>query len=107
LAELRLNGAVRSAIIVYGIAAYAFLFPRADSPSVATGALQMLLAGIALQVLFLLVRGLVSRYERAHGLEGQIAPTALYIFELLVDGVTVLLFALATLQGILRHADSL
>lgn len=90
--QLRLNGAARSVIIVYGIAAYTYLFPQ---PGAATGAMAMLLVGIGLQVLLLLVRYVVK---------GELAPTAQFIFELLADGVTVLLFALATYQGILRHA---
>lgn len=103
--SLRLSTLVRSAIITYGIAAYSLLLswggasvqPRES----ALAALARLFAiGLGLQGLLLLVRWLVTRYERRRGLEGQLMPLALYTFELLVDGVTVLLFALATFRGI-------
>lgn len=55
----------------------------------------MLLIGIAVQVLVVLARVLAKRYE--------IAPAALPVIELIADGITVFLFALATYQGILRQ----
>jgi len=58
----------------------------------------MLLAGIAVQAVVLLARLLAKRYA------GELAPATIAIFELIADGVTVFLFALATYQGILGHA---
>jgi hypothetical protein len=105
--RLRRHGAIRSALIAYGIAAFVYFFPRshtnADGEPVlvaATGALQMLLVGLALQIVSLAIRKIVTRYERKHGMEGFLSPLALFIFELVVDAVTVLLFALATFRGL-------
>jgi hypothetical protein len=55
----------------------------------------------------LLGNWLVGRYERAHGLEGQLAPTARHILGLVADGVSVLLFALAVFGGIAGAALSI
>jgi hypothetical protein len=83
------SGTVRSAILAYGIAAYAFIVPQS-----ATGSRTMLLVGIAVQALVLLAGFLTKRYTP------DFAPAALPIVELIADGVTVFLFALATYQGI-------
>ena len=68
---MRRHGAIRSALIAYGIAAFVYFFPRpytnADGEPVlvaATGALQMLLIGLALQIVSLAIRKIVTRYER-------------------------------------------
>lgn len=105
--RMRQHGAIRSALIAYGIAAFVYFFPRpqtnADGEPVlvaATGALQMLLVGLALQIVSFAIRKIVTRYERKHGIEGFLSPLALFIFELVVDAVTVLLFALATFRGL-------
>jgi hypothetical protein len=105
--RMRRHGAIRSALIAYGIAAFVYFFPRphtnADGEPVlvaATGALQMLLLGLALQIVSFAIRKIVTRYERKHGIEGFLSPLALFIFELVVDAVTVLLFALATFRGV-------
>lgn len=88
--QLRLSGPVRSALVAYGIAAFAFIVPQSS-----TGSRTMLIAGIAVQALVLLVRLFAKR------LGGESAPTAIAIAELIADGVTVFLFALATYMGIL------
>jgi hypothetical protein len=105
--RLRRHGALRSALIAYGIAAFVYFFPRphpsADGEPMlvaATGALQMLLVGLALQIVSFAIRKIIMRYERKHGIEGFLSPLALFIFELIVDAVTVLLFALATFRGL-------
>ena len=108
--RLRLGGTVRSAIIAYGIGAVTYFFPQpmtlaeSTTPAPAALALKMLLVGIGLQLLVLVVRWLVAGRNRAAGSEGSIAPVAVYVLELLVDGVTVLLFALATFRGIAQYA---
>ncbi len=98
--QMRLSGAVRGAVIGYGIAAYFWFFPQAGA---ASGVVKMLLAGIGLQIVAFVLRRLVVRYERANGLEGQVTPQAMYIFEMIADGVTVLLFALSTYLGVVGH----
>ena len=90
--QLRLSGSVRSALIAYGIAAFAFIVPQSSS-----GSRTMLIAGIAVQAIVLLVRLSAKR------LGGENAATVIALVELIADGVTVLLFALATYMGILAH----
>jgi hypothetical protein len=111
---MRRHGAIRSAIIAYGLGAFVYFFPR-PQPALegepvltpATGVLQMLLTGLVLQMVSLAIRKLVTRYERAHGIEGFLSPLALFIFELAVDAVTVFLFALATFRGISSFSNGL
>lgn len=86
--RLRVHGAMRGAIIGYGIGAYTLFVPASAAPS--------LLVGIGLQLLVLVVRRLVAGREGARALP----PAAMPVFELVVDGITVLLFALATFRGI-------
>jgi hypothetical protein len=94
--QLRLGGPARSALIAYGIAAFAFIVPQSHS-----GSRTMLIVGIAVQAIVLLVRLFAQR----HG--GESAPTAIAIVELIADGVTVFLFALATYMGILGYAAAM
>lgn len=109
--RLRLHGAIRGAIIAYGIGVFTFFFSRpmvsAESPAIspAAGIFQMLLVGVGLQLLVLVVRRLAASYERVPGREGYLSPLAVFLFELLVDGVTVLLFAVATLRGIAQYVS--
>ena len=111
--RLRLHGAVRGAIIAYGIGAVTFYFPlpmaSAESPALspATGALKMLLVGIGLQLLVLVVRRLVAGYGQTVGREGYLPPVAVFLSELLVDGVTVLVFALATFRSIAQYGSGI
>lgn len=108
--NLRLSGTIRSAIIAYGIGAFALLVTRSgDGPTagVPRQVLYMVLTGLGLQALLLVVRTLAARYERSAGLEGQLSPLAVYLFELIADGVTVLLFALATYRGVLQYAGGI
>jgi len=109
--SLRISGAVRGGIIAYGIAAYALFVPRiSPAPdgvtSPARDLFYILGVGLGLQALLFLVRWFVARHERRSGLEGQFMPHAVYIFELIVDAVTVLLFALATFRGIAQMTMS-
>jgi hypothetical protein len=97
-------------IISYGIGVMALLLARSKGELVTAAprqVLYMFLTGLGLQALLLLVRAAVGRYERAQGLEGQLSPLAIFLFELFVDAATVFLFALATYQGILQYASGL
>jgi hypothetical protein len=109
----RSAGALRSALITYGIGAFVYFFPRHElsiegepTSATPTGVLQTLLVGLFLQLLAFAIRKVVMRYERGRGLEGVLSPLAMYIFDLVVDGVTVLLFALATFRGIASFGSS-
>ena len=66
-----------------------------------TGSL-MLLVGVAMQLTILVGRPLLARYERARGIEGRLSPVAIHFLQLIADGLTVLLFALAVFGGISR-----
>lgn len=107
--QLRISGTIRSAIIAYGIAGTTLLLARssdADEHS-PKRLLYYLLTGLGLQALLFIVRRLTARYERAVGLEGQLSPFAVYLFELIVDAVTVFLFALATFRGFLQYSNAI
>ncbi|HTJ20103.1 MAG TPA: hypothetical protein VL494_25225 [Steroidobacteraceae bacterium] len=81
-------GAFRSTLIGLGVLAFTF-FPPGRT---------LLLWGIAAQIAVILVRRLIERQVR----DPAIAAQALTVVELLGDGATVLLFALATFGGILQ-----
>jgi hypothetical protein len=100
LTNQRLYGALRTALIGYGLGAYAFLVPAAAAQPRA-----LLAGGVALQAVLIVVRRLVERYRNALGLDDELAARAVLTIELLADGVTVLLFALATFGGIAHVAD--
>jgi hypothetical protein len=53
-----------------------------------------------------LIRRLITRYDHARGHDGQTASVVMYSCELLVDGITVLLFAVATFRGIGQFASA-
>ena len=108
---LRLNSTIRGIVITYGIAATTLILVRSGigdpeeySPR---RVLSYLLTGLALQALLLIVRAVAARYERSTGLEGQLSPFAVYLFELIVDAVTVFLFALATFRGLLQYSNAI
>ena len=103
LEKLRLSGGVRSTIIAYGIGATAYFFPN----TTAQGAVPMLLSGLGLQALLPAARWLATRYERAEGIEGGLSRGVTIIGELVVDAVTVLLFALGTFRAIAQYASVL
>jgi hypothetical protein len=87
-------GALRTALIGYGVALFGYFFARSgvhEPPE--SLAEELLLGGLALQVGVLAVRWL---------LKGEGREQILGVVELIADGVTVLLFALATFQGIAR-----
>jgi hypothetical protein len=62
---------------------------------------------VALQVGVLAGNWAVRRYERAHGMDGLLAPDARHVLQLLADGVSVLLFALAVFGGIVGAASDI
>ncbi len=86
--QMRLGTAVRGIIIGVLLIGYGLLFGR-DGASFT----ECLLVAAGLQFLVLLLRKFVPP---------EMMPQALYVFELLVDGVTVLMFALGVYGGILR-----
>ena len=102
--QQRTYGVIRSALIGYGVAALTYLFSRSSalestSAGQASGSAQTLvLVGLVLQVLLIGARMLVRR--RAS--ESNVAAQGLMILELVADGVTVLLFAMATLGTIIQ-----
>lgn len=86
----RLSDSWRGVIIAVFIGLYGW-FMRAPEGSFAVG----LLAGAGLQILVLLLRRFVPADWQ---------PQAMYVFEYLVDGVTVLMFALGVLAPIMNTA---
>lgn len=105
--RMRAAGAIRSALIAYGIGAFVYFFPRPHpgldgEPALTTtpGVVQTILVGLVLQTVAIVIRRIAARYERSRGLDGVVSPLVLYIFDLATDAVTVLLFAIATFRGI-------
>ena len=86
--EMRHYAAFRSALIGYGVLAFAFFPPTRT----------LMLWGIGVQIAVILARQLIQRQVR----DPEVASTALRVLELVADGVTVALFAIATLGGIMR-----
>jgi hypothetical protein len=106
--HLRLQTSIRGAIIGYGIAAYALLVPASPvgalSPFPTFDGKAMLLIGLVLQGMVLTGRALARRYEDAHLLQHEVTPLVVFVLELVADGVTVLLFALATYAPLVQFA---
>lgn len=107
--EMRRHGLMRSALITYGVAAFGYFFSRHlrdDSVSALGGlfsAHSATLIGLALQLLLLIGRLLIKR----HATDPETAIKGYYVVELIGDGVTVFLFALATLGALLRFPGDL
>jgi hypothetical protein len=106
----RIIGVIRTGLIGYGIAAYSYFVMGAGSRSQAealgdTGAsaASYLLWGVGMQILLIVAHALIKRSIPDESLAAQ----ARWIVELIADGVTVFLFALATFGGILHAADQL
>jgi hypothetical protein len=105
--QSRAYGALRTALISYGVAAFTYLFARAgatdEAKAIGVGgsASTFVLSGLALQVLLIVGRLVIKRLAT----DRDIAAQAFLILELLVDGVTVLLFALATFGAILHAPE--
>jgi hypothetical protein len=98
LDDPRVYGSVRTLLIGYGVAAFSFLLDRAGDPEDGHG--RLFIIGVAVQFLLLAARWLIRRRVAP-----DLAPQTLQIAELIGDGVTVLLFALATLGGVTQLAN--
>jgi hypothetical protein len=86
-------GGLRSALIGYGVLAFTF-FPPTRS---------LMLWGIAVQIAVIVARQLIEHKLR----DPAAASRALTVVELLGDGVTVAVFAIATLGGIMRFEEQI
>jgi uncharacterized protein YneF (UPF0154 family) len=109
---LRTQDAVRGVLIavVSAVAGYVAIRPPGENEarfSLSPGSLAMIAIGVALQVVVIGGNWLARRYERAHGLDGQLAPVARQILQLVADGVSVLLIALGVFGGIFATASSI
>ena len=89
--EMRRYGAIRSTLIGYGVLAFAFFPPTRT----------LVLWGVGVQIATIVAGKLIERRLR----DPEIAAKALMLLELVADGVTVALFALATFGGILRFEE--
>jgi hypothetical protein len=96
----RVYGTVRTLLIGYGVAAFSLFFDHTSDPEGEALHERLLVIGVGVQFLLLAVRWLIRRR-----MDADLAPQALQSVELLGDGVTVLLFALATLGGVARFAS--
>jgi len=102
--QRRSYGALRTALITYGAAAFTYLLTRPGSADearafgVGGSASTFVLGGLVLQVLLVAARALIKRLAT----DRPIAAQAFMTLELIGDGVTVLLFALAT-PGAVTH----
>jgi hypothetical protein len=96
----RVYGTVRTLLIGYGIAAYSLFFDRVNDPDAAALHGRMLIIGVVVQFLLLAARWLIERR-----MDPDLAPQPLQIVELIGDGVTVLLFGIATLGGVAWFAS--
>jgi hypothetical protein len=90
--QMRIGTEVRGLFITVLIGGYAWFF---NQPGATLA--QMFLVAAVLQAIVIGMR----RYFPAAAL-----PYAMYVFEFLVDGATVLLFALGVYGGIFRMAES-
>jgi hypothetical protein len=88
--EMRLSSMTRGIVITVLIAGYLWV-SKQPAGSLTTA----LLIAAGLQLVVLAVRRLVAPETQ---------PMALYVFELLADGATVLLFALGVFGGIFKAA---
>jgi hypothetical protein len=95
--------------LVSVLAGYWILAPKQDAALGPLAGKRLTYIGIAVGLQLFVLGGnwLVRRYERAHGMEGQIAPDARHVLQLLADGVSVLLFALAVFGGIVGAASDI
>jgi hypothetical protein len=99
-----MGNTLRGALIAYGVAFFSWWFARtlpADPANAGSpGDLYLIALGLVLQLTGWTVKWLVGRYEREHGMTGMLTPTVVGMVQLLIDGVTVSLFAIATFRSI-------
>ena len=86
--EMRSYTALRSTLIGIGVAAFTFFPPTRT----------LMLWGVGAQIAVIVLRKIIQRQIRDPAMAG----TALMVLEIVGDGVTVALFAIATLGGIMR-----
>lgn len=103
----RVYAKLRTILIGYGVGAYALFglgpWSQATQPAGSFAASQSyLLAGVGVQVALLVAHALIRRRVA----DPDSATRITLIVELLGDGATVLLFALATLGVLTRAADT-
>ena len=91
----------RGVLITYGVALFSWLFSSRLPQNESSGLLAIGL-GVGLQVLVLIARAVVRRYEREHRMQGALHPQAMYVVELIADATTVALFAISTFGAIAR-----
>ena len=89
--EMRSYTALRSTLIGIGVAAFTFFPPTRT----------LMLWGVGAQIAVIVLRKIIQRQIRDPAMAG----TALMVLEIVGDGVTVALFAIATLGGIMRVED--
>ena len=87
----RLADGIRGTIIGVMIAAYAYVMNQPGASLTST-----LLVAAGLQLIVIVLRRVVAPVA---------LPSVMYVFELLVDAATVLLFALGVFGGLIRVAD--
>jgi hypothetical protein len=93
-------GAVRTALIGYGVGAFTMLLARVQgAPPLSQN---LFLLGVALQCVLIALRWLIRRR-----LDAALAPQALLVLETIGDGATLLLFALATFGGVAAYTAEL
>ena len=83
---------LRGALITLGILLLSWLQPGLGSSQLGVA------IGLLMQIIWGLALWLVRRYEQRHRLEGTLQPTVTFILELLIDAITVALFAEALLR---------
>ena len=111
-ASLRAQDVVRGLLIgiISLVAGYWIIVPAQEGTAQARmspGSLKLVFVGVLLQALVMTGDWLVRRYERANNLQGQLAPAARHILQLLADGVCVLLFAMAVFGGVVGAAANI
>lgn len=84
---------VRGLLIGFGSLLLVWLHPTTDTQI--TG----VIIGLVLQIVWWLALWAVRRYEQNNQLEGALQPIVVFILELLIDAVTVALFAHAVLSS--------
>lgn len=83
---------IRGVLITVGVVLLAFFQPASQS------AAYSIVIGLAMQVIWAVALWLVRRYERNNQLQGTLQPTVVFILELLIDAISVALFADAVLR---------
>lgn len=101
---LRVSGWARGVLIAYGVGAFSVFFSRTIGFDAGASAIGI---GLAVQIGLWVVRYIVKRYQRERGSSEEAVGQAMYVLELVADGVTVLLFALGTYRASLAPLAAL